>query len=185
MVQLLLLAVALEQSLDSRAPASRPTPSEGSARTEVVMMFKTLTAERSLATGSPSPLTIGIVVDPESTASVLSAEVMAREFRSAEELLGRRIRVNIIEVNSDGVLADGVDADVVYVTPVRSRLIEPIVDWTRRHRLISFTGVPAFVERGLVAGVDGSGKIIVNRTACKAVGAEFSSGLLRVAKVID
>lgn len=91
----------------------------------------------------------------------------------------------MIEVRSGGVIADPVDADVVYVTPVRSRLIEPIVDWTRRHRLISFTGVPAFVERGLVAGVDGSGKIIVNRTACKAVGAEFSSQLLRVAKVID
>lgn len=184
MVHLLLLAVALQQGFDSRNPDAPPFRSDESARSEVVLILRTLTAERSLVTASPARLTIGIVLDPGNAGSLRRARAMASEFVAAEEHMDRRIDVSMVEIRG-GILADPEGVDVVYVTPVDSRSIEPIVQWTRRHRLISFTGVSAYVERGLAVGVSPKGKIIVNRTACKAVGAEFSSRLLRVATVID
>jgi len=183
MVHCLILSMALMQGFDTRetgTPSSRP----GSARGEVVLILKSLTAERALVPASPSQITIGLVHDRKSAASLRSAESMKREFLAAEVELGRPIRVSMIEISERG-MDDPEGVDVVYVTPVKPGLIEQIVDWTRRHRLISFTGVPAFVEQGLVVGVDPTGKIVVNRTACKAIGAEFSSRLLRVARVID
>lgn len=181
MVHCLLLSMALMQGFDTREPATRP---RGSARGEVVRILKSLTAERALVPASPSRITIGVILDPESAASLRSAESMRREFLAAEDQLGRPIRVSMIEISERG-MADPEGLDVVYVTPVRPGMIEQIVDWTRRHRLISFTGVQAFVEQGLVVGVGPSGQIVVNRTASKAIGAEFSSRLLRVARVID
>lgn len=184
MVHLLLLAVALQQGFDSRNSDVAPSRSDESARSEVVLILKTLTAERSVLPGSPSRITIGIILDRENAGSLRRARAMASEFVAAQEHLDRRIDVSMVEVR-DGMVSDPKGAQVVYVTPVGSGSIEPIVQWTRRHRLLSFTSVAEYVERGLAVGVESKGKIIVNRTACRAVGAEFSSRLLRVARVID
>ncbi len=77
--------------------------------------------------------------------------------------------------------------DIVYVTPLRAVAVEEVVAVCRALRLLSFTGVPEYVSRGLVMGVGSRGErplILVNLSAARASGAELSSELLKLAQIV-
>ena len=77
--------------------------------------------------------------------------------------------------------------DVLYVTPLRSVDMNDLKTMTRRKQILTVTGVPEYVEEGLALGIDMKGQkpqILINLPAAKAEGADFSSGLLNLARVI-
>ena len=64
---------------------------------------------------------------------------------------------------------------------------EKITGVSRAKKVITLTSVPDYVESGLAVGIGvkgGKPRIIINLPAAKAEGANFSSQLLRLAKVI-
>lgn len=77
--------------------------------------------------------------------------------------------------------------DVLYVSPLRSVDMDDLQTSTRRRKILTVTGVPEYVERGLALGIDMKGQkpqILINLPAAKAEGADFSSRLLNLARVI-
>ncbi len=77
--------------------------------------------------------------------------------------------------------------DVVYVAPLRAVAVEDVVAVCRALRLLSFTGVPEYVRRGLVMGVGSRGVrpvMLVNLGSARASGAELSSELLKLARIV-
>ncbi len=77
--------------------------------------------------------------------------------------------------------------DVVYVAPLRAVAVEDVVAVCRALRLLSFTGMPVYLRRGLVMAVGSRGKrpvMLVNLGAARAFGAELSSELLKLAQIV-
>ena len=75
----------------------------------------------------------------------------------------------------------------LYVTPLRALEVETVAALARERRIRTLTGVPAYLERGLSTGlglVDGRPEILVNLDAARAEGADYSSQLLALARVV-
>jgi len=78
--------------------------------------------------------------------------------------------------------------DVLYITPLRTVDISSIADFCHNYKINSVTGVPEYLEKGLTLAVGAFGDIpliIINLPAAKAEGSDYSSQLLKLAKVIE
>lgn len=75
----------------------------------------------------------------------------------------------------------------VYITPLRSIDITVVSKLTKRLKIISLTGVPEYVEAGISVGVGIEGeksKVLINLASSKEEGADFSSKVLSIARII-
>ncbi len=84
--------------------------------------------------------------------------------------------------------ADLAGVDVVYVTPLRAVSVGAILDVTRAARIRTITAVPDYVAAGVAVGISiqqGRAQIIINLPAARAEGSDFSSQLLKLARVIQ
>ncbi len=78
--------------------------------------------------------------------------------------------------------------DVLYVTPLRTVDLTSIADFCRIHKINSVTGVTEYLDFGLALAVGAFGDkpiLIINLPAAKAEGSDYSSQLLKLAKVIE
>ncbi|MBN2069892.1 MAG: YfiR family protein, partial [Candidatus Krumholzibacteriota bacterium] len=78
--------------------------------------------------------------------------------------------------------------DVLYVCPLKKNSVESILKISRDKKICTYTGVPAYVVAGLVVGFDdedGKPKILINLEEAKLQGADFSSKLLRISRIIN
>ena len=78
--------------------------------------------------------------------------------------------------------------DILYVTPLRAISLRSITKASRAAQILTFTGIPKYVESGIAVSVElkgGKPHIIINLTSSRAEGAEFNSQLLNLAKVIN
>jgi len=77
--------------------------------------------------------------------------------------------------------------DVVYLTPLRSFDVRSISQTGRDLGILTLTGVPEYVELGIAIGLDrerGRPRILVNLEAAIAGGADLSSELLKLARMV-
>ena len=77
--------------------------------------------------------------------------------------------------------------NILYIAPLRTLELNRITRLSRARKLMTLTGVPHYVKSGLAVGIGVRGKnprIIINLPAARAEGSNFSSQLLRLAKVI-
>ncbi len=109
---------------------------------------------------------------------------------SVKEIDGIPLRFVSIDIEetdlAEAITRDNVD--ILYITPLRAMEIEKITNLSRAQKITTLTGVPDYVESGLAVGVGVKGEkplIIINLKAAKAEGADFSSQLLKLAKVIE
>jgi hypothetical protein len=121
-----------------------------------------------------------------------SVEVADEASALAAQLLfdGRKVRVVSIPLSSstdlDAALVK-LHPDALYVAPMRSADIDAISRSSRRLQVLTLTGVSSFVDDGLAVGIAQQGnrpQVLINLAASKAEGADFSSQLLRVSKII-
>jgi uncharacterized protein DUF4154 len=79
-------------------------------------------------------------------------------------------------------------ASLLYIAPLRSVDLGTITSVSRELKINTFTGVQEYAERGVAVtiGINGNKpQIIVNLTAAKAEGSNYSSQLLGLARVIE
>jgi hypothetical protein len=152
-----------------------------------ILSYERMTLQRMRA-----GLVIGIVYQSHVRTSLVCAQEFSEtipQFLRAED--GSPVRCMMIEFVSEADLVQHCtegNVSLIYVTPMRSVDIERIGQLLQSHRLLSYTGVPDYVDAGLVLGVDVQAnhpKIVVNLPAARAVGAEFSSQLLRLSRIIE
>jgi len=78
--------------------------------------------------------------------------------------------------------------DCIYIAPLRAIHISEITSITRKRKILSTTGVVEYVEQGVSVGLaikSEKPQILINLPASKAEGADFSSQLLKLAKIIE
>jgi hypothetical protein len=114
---------------------------------------------------------------------------MLREIAKSTKLSGNAIQVVKVAFNDKTFDADiaKVKAAAVYVAPSLGDSLSPIMAATAKRKLLSFTGVPEYVNAGISVGfanVDGKPVISVNLPSSRNEGADLDVALLRVAKIV-
>jgi len=106
--------------------------------------------------------------------------------KSVEGIQINQILIDINKVNLEGFIARN-EVDILYITPVRAFGINQITRVSRKENVLTITGIPDYVESGIAVGIGMKGnkpRIIINLPASKNEGCDFSSQLLKLAKVI-
>lgn len=164
------------------------------ANVQYALIAKILAYDKSLNGGGKNEVVIGILFQSgfrmsRTTKDELVAAAIERSH--AKNANGMSVRFVPIEVDNEVNLPDLISPtklDALYVTPLRAIDIETIVTISRRKQIITLTGVPEYADQGIAVSIgvrDERPLIIVNLPAAKAEGADLSSQLLKVSKVIQ
>jgi hypothetical protein len=175
-----LIASAIAVLLAATASASMPVPVD--VQTELFLNIGKLDRTFDPSKG----VTIGIVYQlgyPESV-GVKDAMIAAIKRRNLP------IVCIPLEVGSGQLLRKRLsetEANLIYVAPLRSVDVTEIGQITRQRRIRTVTGVPEYVDLGIAVGIGLRNKrplIIINLASARAEGADFSSQLLSLARIV-
>lgn len=157
------------------------------------LMLRTLNFDRGFVPRSKSTVRVGILFQQSFRTSIDASSQAASYLgdSASQEAAGHRISVALLSYDTPAQLDSAllVDSlDVLYIAPLRSVDVSEIVAATRARQVLTMTGVPSFVPKGVSVGVavrGGKPELLINQTAALAEGADFSSQLLRLAKVYE
>jgi hypothetical protein len=157
---------------------------------EALILTRALAYDGRLKARAGAQLVVG-VIDSASRASSAASAGMARAFRSLS-----KVKVQGMPLNTEtlvystpqalGAVLQSRGIDVLYVCPGLEAELAAIIQVARQRQVLTVASRPEFVSRGLSLGVfpiEERPTILVNLPASRAEGAEFSSDLLRLAKV--
>lgn len=128
-------------------------------------------------------VTIGVVYQRLNRASFNAKEQILEAGRGS-----RSIQFRLIDVENASLQeADLTAVQVLYFTPLRSIDLRELLARTRANGIRTMTGVPEYVEIGVAVGLTverDRPRILINLEASRAEGSDFSSQLLKLARVI-
>jgi len=158
---------------------------------QVQFLFKILSFDRSQEVRLRKGVTVGVLHQSLVRSSYLAAEEFENAVTGSPASFPGSVEVVRVEMGPEADLMRQLNAlkvDVLYVAPMRSVEIRSVAEACRAQGILSFTGVEAYVREGVAVGVSRQGGkpvVLVNLTASRAAGSEFSSQLLRIAEVIE
>jgi hypothetical protein len=156
------------------------------------LFLKILTFDRNLKARAGEEIVIGIVYQKNFRESLNIKEEITKVINESltqkiEDIPIRQVPINLNNTDLDSAVSQ-MKIDILYLTPLRAVKIEDITKVSRTKQLTTLTGVPDYVESGLAVGIGTKGDkplIIINLPASKKEGADFSSQLLRLAKIVE
>jgi hypothetical protein len=186
--RLLVLLVCAGTSTASMIAQEMPVPVELQAS----LLPRILSFQRLGPQGRNDNITVGILHQSQVRSSFVCANEIAEHLpRFLKNPDGSAASCVLIEYVSQADLSHRISVEgvtLVYVAPLRSVDINELAKLLQNRHLLSFTGVPSYVEEGLVLGVETVGnhpKIVVNLSAARAAGVELSSQLLKLSRVVE
>lgn len=160
---------------------------------QYAVLHKILAFDRHLKARVGNEIVVGILYQSGFRSSLHFKDELSeaiKKFRVDRfvDLPIRFVEIELAEnIDLDGTVAKQ-QVDIFYLAPVRAVEMKTITAVSRARKILTFTGVPAYVEAGLAVGVGIKGespRIIINLPAAKAEGVEFDAQLLKLAKVIE
>ena len=155
---------------------------------QVVMFTKIFSYDKNMKSKAGDTIKIGVLVG-----SSAKSKSTKDSFLGALKAVGSKkfgefsIAFEEIELSELGSLkSKGIN--VLYVTPDNKDKIASIKKASQSAQVLTITGVPEYVESGLAVGLELKGdspKIIVNLSSAKAENADFSSNLLKLARIVN
>ncbi|MGA8806623.1 MAG: YfiR/HmsC family protein [Thermoanaerobaculia bacterium] len=133
------------------------------------------------------PLTLGVLYQSKFRISFVAANDLCHEFEAAK----LSVRCVLVDL-SDGAVAPGQQIpqgiDAAYIAPLRAVNVEALFVALRVRRIRTVTAVPEYVAAGAAVGLALRGDhaaMIVNLPAARAEGSDFSSQLLKLARIVE
>lgn len=156
------------------------------------IFLKTLSFDRNLSASSSDTLNIGIVYQSEfrRSESIKDQLLTCAAELPIKSLNGRPLRFVPIDLTDITSLADLISHEALYalyVAPLRAVDVSEILAAAQKRKVLTLTGVPAYVEQGVALGIGKHGNrptILINLPSSKAEGANLDSQLLNVARII-
>lgn len=162
---------------------------------QLPIFLKILTFDRSSKNKliNNKHLTVGIVYQSGFRTSLTSKnEIMnLSEKFGGNELNNKDIIFKSIEITNFSDLKHNLsngDFDVIILTPLRTINIEEISSLTQKLKILSFSLTPEYLYDGISISLELKAEkplIVMNLNSAKAEGAEFSSQLLKLCKIIE
>lgn len=156
------------------------------------LMFKIFNFDRYFKSRITSNIVICVVYQKKYRASEnIKNEVIETGESKFSTYLDYRVQYNFVSIDDASELESYLSkhsATVLYIAPLRAIDINEIGAIAARRKIITVTGIPDYVYRGISVGIDIKGdkpQILINLNQSKLENADFSSQLLKLAKVID
>lgn len=158
---------------------------------QIALFLKILTFDRNLKERVGSELVFAVLYQENfGTSLEVKKEFLKLVEKSSlgkiDEIPLRFVSINL-EENDIKEAASRNNVDIIYVTPLDQMKMETITSVSRSRGITTLTGVADYVKSGLAVGIDTKDEkplILINLSAAKAEGADFSSQLLKLAKII-
>jgi hypothetical protein len=153
---------------------------------QAAIIVKLLSYERSLEKKhSARKVNLGILGDAKQADSVSTQDAMLKAFERLEtvKVFGHRLVASELTLQE---LASA-DVQVVYLTPGLEASLGDILKVTRDRKILSITANPKHLDAGASVGIFAQGKgskIVINLDGADSEGADFSSRILRIAKLV-
>ena len=192
-VGLALLVAPLAGRLDAAAQNAAAQDVAVPVNVHLPILMKILNFDRNLPPRVQGEIWVGVVYQAGyRVSSRVAADVQASVAALPADILGG-FPIRAVPIDLDGV--DDLAATlaqqrvrVLYVAPLRGVAIGDIVGASRAARVPTMTGVPEYVADGIGVGIDAKGdrpQIVVNVPASRREGADFSSQLLKLARIVN
>jgi hypothetical protein len=160
---------------------------------QIKIIPKVLSLDKNFSTRKDSEYNLGIIYSSKQRNSV-KIKKHFEDVTNERNMVVKKKKVNIMfidiadinMVNIKKFLKDR-GIDVVYLTPLRGFDIGSFSKICKEEKILSVTGVLDFMKDDISVSFDIQDKklqIIINNNAAKNEGANFSSRLLRIAKLI-
>jgi hypothetical protein len=175
--------------LANRLAVADPLPSKNQA----LLLLRILAYDHKLGDRVGNKTVLIYVVHkagaPESEDPANEMIMTLREIAKTTKLAGNAVQVVKVGFNDKTFEADiaRYKAAAVYVAPSLGDSLAVISGATRKHKLLTFTGVSEYVNAVLSVGfsnVDGKPVIAINLPASRSEGADLDVALLKVAKIV-
>lgn len=159
---------------------------------QYALLLKILTFDRNLNNRVGTEIVLGVVYQKKFKMSEQTKDLLVQQMTESaiKTVDGIPIRYTIIDVDredlSQQVARDPVD--LLYITPLRAFDLDEINKISANFQVLTLTGVPDYVESGIAVGIGIKGDrplIIIHLASAKKAGADFSSQILKLAKVIQ
>jgi hypothetical protein len=182
LVLFILLGAGLSLSQEMETPVEVQVP----------IFLKVLTFDRNFSSRVGDEIVCAVVYQKKFRKS-LNVKNQFREYiKKSAPVQVEDIPFRYIEIDLHGLLdfeerLKREKVDVLYLTPLRAVSIESLVTVSRSLGITTLTGVPGYCEAGAAVSIGtrgGAPLIIINHTGAVSEGADFSSQLLKLAKVI-
>lgn len=160
--------------------------------THLPLLAKILEYDRSFKERDRSVVVLGVIYQKSWRKSALVFDELVSLASRPSFTMGRLpVRIAPIDVSGTTELRHTLEQlrpDVLYLAPVRGIPLDEITRVSAQQQCRTVTGVPEFVEEGIAIGIgvrNDRPLIVVNLPAAKACGADLSSQLLRLARVVE
>ena len=153
---------------------------------------RVLTYDRNMKARAGDEIVIGILYQEGVPASLRAKNEFARAIEKSSIKRIRGLTLRYVPVAIDAGLPSGDELrghgmTVLYVAPLRGVDIGSLADLCSANGITSATGVEEYVEAGLAIGLVPNGSrppVLINLPAAAEQGADFSSQLLKLARVL-
>lgn len=159
---------------------------------QIPLFKKILTFDRNLKIRSSNGLVIGVLFQKDfKSSSDVKNEFISEATISPDSLNHSLIQFFPLQYADESELTNNLskqNIDILYITPMRAVDLKMVSRLCQTQKILSITGVPKYVENGISVGLDIKAEkpqIIINLQSAKSEGADFSSKLLNLAKVIE
>ncbi len=157
------------------------------------ILFKVLSLEKKTNKPDLETFVMAVVFEGSNEKSVaVKNEILSFSRNGLYEFLdgksARFITIDISNTKNIQALLQEINPHAVYIAPMSQGVLQSVMGITQKEKILSITGVPEYVDEGVSIGIGVKGdypEIIINLAASKGEGAEFSSKVLGVARIIQ
>lgn len=163
-----------------------------SLKTQYILLLKILTYNKKFLSRSSDNVVIGIAYQSGYRLSSDTKESLVDIIdESALRVEKRKVNYILIDMSEAGAMENFVrnnTPDVIFILPLRGFNISSITSYSRKYKIMTFTDVPAYMDEGVSTCVNMDGEkpgIMINRISARSEGVDFSSQLLKVARMVE
>jgi YfiR/HmsC-like len=169
-----------------------PMSGSGSLQTQYTLLLKILTYNKNFLNKATDKVIIGIVFQSSYRPSIDTKETLIDVIdESGLKVENRIVNYILMDLSGSGgfeYFVKNNSPDVLFVLPMRGVNIGSITSVSEKYKIMTFTIVPAYMNDGISTCVNMDGEkpvIIINRNSARNEGVDFSSQLLKVARIIE
>ena len=156
------------------------------------LFLKIITFDKNLSERCKDEIIIGIVYQQnfKQSLDVMKELVEVIEKGPVQKIMDKPIRYVLINLDVHNLEKRVQEQDVhlLYIAPLRAESIEKISQIADKYDLLTLSGVPEYIPKGLAVGLQIEGKkpkVLINNKVALQENVVFNSQILKLAKVIE
>ncbi|MDO9548057.1 MAG: YfiR family protein [Candidatus Marinimicrobia bacterium] len=160
---------------------------------QLSLFTKILTFDKNLEQRSSDSLRIAVVYQKlyRHSDNTWEAFFSAAEMLKLRQIKGIPVLLLPHDLHTTAELREFISEqkiNIIYIAPLRAAPVNEITDISRELKVLSLSGVTDYMKHGVSVGLDIKGdrpEILINQNNASREGADFSSRLLHLAKIIN